>query len=122
MSTVLKWCNDNHTFLITLIITAICYFWLGGCESKVHSISMPEKLITRSELQAEIDFQVATAAARFESLDMQDAVKRQFIDALSVYSTTGSFNPLGMLPILTTIVGVGTAINQTQKANKAKKA
>ena len=61
---LLAWCNDNHWYVIGTIILASLSIWLVGCQSTVNSLLSPDKMVTRGELQAEIEYLINLAETR----------------------------------------------------------
>jgi hypothetical protein len=121
IKTVLKWCNDNHWYLIAgaMIITVI--FWTYGCESKVTSLINQGQMVNRSELQNELNYVVGQAKAREENLDRQDAVKQALLDAANIMGTTGAINPSGLINLAASIGGIAFGLSQRQALKNANK-
>jgi hypothetical protein len=112
---LLTWCNHNHWYVIGTIILASLSVWLVGCKSTVNSLLTPEKLVTRGELQAEIEYLINLAETRKDELNRQDEIKTQLLNIASVVSVDGSFNPSGLISILTTIASLSFGLDRNYK-------
>jgi hypothetical protein len=117
MTTLLKWINDQHWYIIALLIIAGMLFWTYGCESSVTSIMYPDKKVNRSELQNELVYIVGLAKSREENLDKQDAAKQALLDAATVIGSTGSINPAGLVNIAATIAAISWGLKKNQQVN-----
>jgi len=114
---MMKWCNDNHWYLIAGMIVAVLIFWAYGCQSQVKSIMYPEQQVNRSELQNELVYLVGLAKSRTEDLDRQDESKQALLDAATVIGSTGSINPAGLVNIAATVVAIGFGLKKRQEVN-----
>jgi len=112
---ILKFCNDNHWWIVAGILIVSVFFWTYGCQSMTPSLIRPEKKVVRSELIAELNYMVELAKSREEDLDRQDAAKQALIDAAIVMSNTGSVNPAGIINLAATIAAIAFGLNRHQK-------
>jgi len=112
---LLKWLNHNHWYVIGTIISASLLIWLVGCQSRVNSLLSPEKMVTRGELQAELEYLINLAETRKDELNRQDEIKTQLLNIASVVSADGSFNPSGLISILTTIASLSFGLDRNYK-------
>jgi len=119
MSAIIKFCNDNHWWLIAGLIFTCILFWVYGCVSTVQSLTDPTKKVDRTELQAELTYLVGVAKSREENLDRQDAVKQALLDAANIIGTSGTINPSGLINLLASIGGISFGLNRNQAAKKA---
>lgn len=119
MKKLIKFCNDNHHYIIAALIITALSFWTFGCESQVSSIMDPEKMISRDELQLELDYLIGQATIKFTALDKQDEIKRQLLDAANVISQSGQVNPSGLLNIAATIGAISFGLNRNKKLKAA---
>jgi hypothetical protein len=118
---ILKWCNENHWFLIAGGVIICGLLWSYGCNSTTHSMINDNQLVTRSELKAELEYYVSLAKARAEELDQQDAIKQQLLDAANIMSTTGTINPSGLLNLIASVGGISFGLNRNQKVKALQK-
>jgi len=122
MLKALKFCNDNHWYIIAVLLGISVIFWTYGCTSAVQSVIHPDQLIGRAELANELKYLVGLAEARASELDRQDSVKQSLLDAANVIGTSGNINPSGLLNIIATIGAVSFGLNRNQKCKALSKA
>ena len=126
MSAIARWIRHNQGLFVALLICAGLMVWTIGCESKVGSLIEPAKLVTREELQLEIEQEQARlenelamlqnqAEVKFGKLDREDAIKRQLLEFGLVAAETGTVNPAGLIGLLTGILGVGVIVDNRIK-------
>jgi arginine exporter protein ArgO len=121
IKTIMKYLNDNHWYIIAAIVICAIFLWLFGCQSKVSSMITPEKQITRDELMLESDYLLGEIKVKLADLDKQDEIKQLIIDQASMFSKTGSFNPMGLLNTLISVGAISFGLNRNQKLNAYKK-
>ena len=121
MSKLLKFLNENHWQAITVVIVLMLVFWFYGCQSYVASLANPDKQVTRTMLQGEIDAYLALAKARMTTLDQQDALRKAILDNASVIASEGTFNPIGAINSVISILAIGSAVDSKRKLTVAKK-
>lgn len=121
MKNILKLLNDNHWYIIGVTLAVLCIIWAYGCESRVGSMMNKGELVNRDELQAEADYLLAMFRTKASSLDRQDAVKQQLLDAANVLGQGGQINPSGILNLAASIGGISFGLSQRQKLNAYKK-
>jgi len=112
---ILVFCNHNHWYVIGTIILATLSYWLVGCHSKVGSLITPDKMVTRGELQAEIEYLINLAETRKDELNRQDEIKAQLLNIASVISSDGTVNPSGLISLLTTIASLSFGLDRNYK-------
>lgn len=103
---LLKFLNHERCQVLAVLICAVVLFSGLCCQSKTRSVRDPSQRVTRLELMSEIQTFNAEIEARLADLDRQDRVRKQLLDVFSLYSTTGQFNPAGIVPMLATLMGV----------------
>lgn len=121
LSFALKFCNDNHWYIIALFLFALLFFWSFGCESQVCSLLNPDQKVNRLELENEVHYLVGKANALKVDLDKQDAIKQQLLDAANIIGQGGNINPSGLLNLIASIGGISFGLTQRQKLNAYKK-
>lgn len=117
----LRWAYGEKNQLIAGVICAILLVWGLSCESQVWSIRNPTQKITRSELDIEVENFLAIAKQRYEMLDQQDELKVLMFERLSLWTQTGVFNPVGMIPALVSILGIGAIADNAVNRRTIKK-
>ena len=118
---ILKFCNDNHWFIIGAACIIGMIFWLYGCESQVSSMIDPGKKINRQELQLETDYIIGQAKVKLADLDKQDELKKLILDQAAIFGQSGSFNPMGLLNTIVSIGAISFGLNRNQKLNDLQK-
>lgn len=114
------WIKENWPRVLALNIAATLIMWAIGCQPTVPSLTDPAQLVTRPQLQ----FEMETIARSFElknaALEQQERLRRLITENALVIATSGQFNPIGLLTTLAAFYGVGSAANDTRKAVKNK--
>lgn len=118
---ILKVLNHERYQIITAIICLVLLIAGLCCESQVQSLHDPGKKVTRQELRTEVDYFMAIAETRFAALDRQDEWKALAFDQIALWSTTGTFNPAGLIPLIAGILGVGALTDNVRKRITIKK-
>jgi len=126
MEAIARWIRHNQGLFAALVISVLLCIWTFGCESRVGSLTTPDKLVTRDELSIEISTEQArlenelvllqkAAEAKLAQLDRQDAIKKQLLDFGLLSLSTGQVNPAGLVGLLTGILGVGVIVDNRIK-------
>jgi len=118
---VLKFLNDNHWYVIAVLLCSALVLWIYGCDSTVPSIIDPTKQVNRWELEAEADYLIGQLNAKLVTLDRQDEVKRLLLDQAVMFSQTGTFNPLGLVNLLATVGAVSFGLDRNRRYSVIKK-
>lgn len=118
MNKFLTWVNDQHWYLIALIVIGALIFWIYGCESQTQSLIKPDTKVNRLELTAEMEYLAGIADARITDLDKQDELKQAFLDALVVVGQGGQLNAAGLVNLAATIGAISWGLNRSQKLKK----
>jgi len=122
---MLKLISHNQGMLVAILIAIGIFVWPYGCQSKVESLVSDTK-VTRGELTLELNAEAkrleqqldnlrAEAELRFQQLDRKDEIKAKVFDAVAVATTTGQFNPTGIITLLGTVLGIGAVIDNRIK-------
>lgn len=121
MKKILAFMKRERTQVIAVVLCIVLTMWGLSCESKVQSLMNPLIKVTRDELRIEVERFLATAEIRFKSLDRQDELKALFFDKLVLWSQTGVFNPMGILPLIVSILGIAAMGDNVKKRIDIKK-
>jgi len=116
-----KFLNDNHWFVIAALCMAIILFWIFGCQSTCKSLINSDNLVTRGELQAELEYLISMANVRAAELDNQDKIKQQLLDAVNIIGQGGQFNASGLLTLFASIGAISFGLNRNQALKDARK-
>lgn len=107
--------RHNQGLTIGISIAVGVLIWTYGCQSTVISVMSPPQMVTRGQLQIEVDTFLATAKLRFENLDRQDEIKSILFDYAIGYATEGHINPIGVAVTLGNIMGIGAIVDNRRK-------
>jgi len=122
---MLKWLSKNQGVVVGVIICIILMVWTFGCESQVKS-PISGNMVTRPELNLEVDIQVKQleaqldniqkqAALQFASLDRQDEIKSKLFEFASITSASNTFNPTGLVTLAGSILAMGLGVDNRIK-------
>lgn len=117
----LDFMNHERYQIIAGFLCIALTVWGLSCESKVQSLRDPTMKVTRDELRIEVEQFLATAEIRFKGLDLQDDLKALFFDKLVLWSQTGTFNPMGIIPLIVGLYGMGAATDNVRKRLEIKR-
>lgn len=104
-----NWIKQHSPVIISVVITLGFLLYCYSCESKVKSLNQKGRMVTRQELQLELNNFVDLAQIRFLDLDRQDQIKTLILQNAMVLVQGQPFNPLGMLTGLAAVYGIGQA-------------
>lgn len=107
--------RHNSGMIIGATLCTLILAWTYGCESEVKSVQNPAVLVTRSELEIEVDNFLKMAKIRFTELDQQDAFKRTFFAMAMTFMEGGRINPAAIALTLGNILGLGAVIDNIRK-------
>ena len=111
----------HERYQATAVLASIIILASGlNCQSQVSSMVDPTHMINRDDLDAEVTAMFAKAEAKYKSLDRQDAFKRLVVDQFALWTTTGAFNPNGLVSMVATILGVGAIADNVGKRRDLK--
>lgn len=121
MTTKLKtFLNHERYQIIGTIAAAILICWGLSCESKVQSLKDPTQRINRDDLDAEVTAYLATAEARYKSLDRQDDFKRLVFDQFVLWTQATGFNANAIIPLAFAFLGIGASVDNARRRRKDK--
>jgi len=122
---MIKWISKNQGVVVGVVICIILMVWTFGCESQVKS-PVSGNMVTRAELNLEVDIQVKQfeaqldniqkqAALQFVSLDRQDEIKSKLYDFAAITSQSATFNPTGVITLAGSILAMGLGVDNRIK-------
>lgn len=100
---------------VGIIIATAVLIWTYGCQSEVTSITNAPELVTRAELEIEVDYFLKTAEIRFAELDQQDEFKRTIFAIGISLLEGGTLNPAAIAIVIGNILGLGAVIDNVRK-------
>lgn len=118
MDKILKWLNDQHWYVIALMLIVGLGLWTYGCESTTGSLLDPNQKVNRAGLQNEINYILGQAEIKAANLDKQDEIKQALLDAATIIGSTGQINPSGLISLAATIGAISFGLNRNQKLKK----
>jgi len=121
LSDIWTFCNHERYQVIAAGICIVLVFWGLSCQSTVSSIQNPGAQINRLELDLEVEQFVARANARYDELQQKDELKKLLFDHIQMWTATGTFNPVGLLPAIFSILGVGAVTDNVRKRMEIKR-
>ncbi len=101
-----------------IVLTALLFF-AHSCQPTVKSLIHPGGMVTRPELQIELDTITATAEFRLAELKRQQAFRDVIFKNALLMLETGSMNPAGIITLLAGLYGI--ARGTTDIKNRVKK-
>lgn len=120
-----KWISHNQGMFVAVLIVVGLMVWTFGCDSEVTS-PISGNMVSRVELELEVDIAVSQfeaeldnlqkqAALQFADLDRQDEIKRKLFEFAALTAQSGTFNPIGLVTLAGTIMGMGLGIDNRIK-------
>jgi len=122
---MLKWIRHNQGVVAGIVLVTILVLWTYGCQTRVQS-PVNGRMVTRAELQLEIDLTAKKfendldtlqrqAALQFRTLDRQEALKEKLYEFASLSAANNTFNPTGLITLVGTLLGLGACIDNRIK-------
>ena len=113
--------NGNASQTIAIIICATLLVWVYSCQPQVASVLSPSQQVTRLELDLELETFIATAEIRYKDLKRQEDLRNLLFEHASLWASSGTINPLGVLMSIAALLGVGATADNVRKRVAAKK-
>lgn len=114
------WLNHERYQVVSVVLVIVFVIWIQGCPSTCTSLLDETRKVTRNELQAELDLLHTRAADRVETLDQQDLLKGAIAENALLFTTTGTFNPVGLMTVVFSILGVGATVDNIRRRKDAR--
>jgi len=118
---ITEFCNHERYQVIAGLLCVLLTVWGLNCGPKVRSISDPTKLVTRDELNAEVDHLLANVEIRYKDLDRQDEFRELVVNKVLLWTQTGQFSPIGLIPTLIGLFGIGAVTDNVRKRLEIKR-
>jgi hypothetical protein len=115
MANLLKWLNEQHWYILALIIITFIFWWTYGCESTVCSLIDSTKQVNRAELKVEIEYVAGIAKTRISDLDKKDEIKKALFDSLVLIGEGGQINAAGLVNLVATISAISWGLKKNQQ-------
>lgn len=119
---MLNWIKKQGVTIAAVLVTAGFVLYLYGCESKVKSLNDRDYMVSRLELQEELDHIISMAQIRFANLDQQDKLKNLLMQNALIIAQGQPFNPVGIITGFAALYGIGQAGSKvTKSVNNVRK-
>lgn len=105
---------------LVMLITNLLILFCTSCPPTARSLYDPKRMITRVELQIELDNMLATAQMRMASLDKQQAIRDAILKNALLMVETGTINPIGIATALFASYGIGSAAVKVKNGVRKK--
>ena len=118
------WLKKHIPFMITLLVTGVLIIFITACEPKVQSINGTDLMVTRGELQIQLEQIISTAEFRMLELDRQEQIRAIILQNALVLVQGQPFNPLGLISGIAALYGIAQAggnVTRTVKNIKDKR-
>jgi hypothetical protein len=115
---MLQWIKNHYQLIIAIVVTSLLAVYLYACEPKVRSLENETVLVTRVELQAELDAVLKRAEHRMLDLDKQEAIRSLILQNGLILLEGQPLNPFGIISALAAIYGVSQIGSKTITAVK----
>lgn len=109
------WIKKHIPIVVTILFAIPLIFYQEGCEPTVKSIIDDNKLVTRAELNVELERIVQEAALRNADLDKQEEVRKIILQNALLLASGQPLNPVGIITGLAAIYGIGSGVQSVKK-------
>lgn len=114
----MNWLKEHSAGVFTIILTVVMIVYIVGCEPKVRSLNDRQQMVTRQELQFELEHILETAELRMADLSRQEQFRNLVLqNALLILQGT-PFNPVGLVTAVAALYGIGQAGTKVTKTVK----
>ena len=113
-----QWIKEHKTILMTVLVTVVFLFYMYGCQVKTRSLTEPNKLVNRQELQLELDQIIGLAELRMIDLDQQEAFRAIILQNALILVQGQPYNPMGILTAIAAIYGIAAGGSNITKVVK----
>ena len=122
---MVTWIRHNQGLFVGVLTAIALLIWTFGCQSTTTSLISGVK-ITRAELTVELNSEIARLGAAITTLqeqgamkkaelDRQDELKRKLYEFAAITAASGTFNPMGIITLVGSILGVGVVVDNRIK-------
>jgi len=118
---MLAWIKKYSSVVMTVLVTVGLLVYIYGCQAKTPSLTKPEKLVNRQELQLELDQIIGLAQLRMADLDQQEEFRAIILQNALILVQGQPFNPLGIISAVAAIYGVAQGSSNITKVVKNKR-
>jgi len=115
---MLQWLKNHWNSIVIALVTTGMLIFMYACESKVESLKDERRLVTRFELQVELEQILSTAEIRVADLDRQDELRAIVLQNALILVQGQPANPVGILTAVAGIYGLLSASTTAVKKVK----
>ena len=115
-----EWIKKHLPLLITVLVTVSILIFVYACEPKTQSLKREGILVSRQELQLELNSFMDLAQVRMADLDKQEQLRAIILQNALVLVQGQPFNPVGLLTAIAAIYGIAQGSTSITKAVKDK--
>lgn len=101
-----NWLKQHKGTITIVLVTIGTMLYIYGCEPKVVSLNSSRRLVTRQELQMELDTLMSMAQIRIADLDRQDRLRSLVLQNALVLVQGQPLNPVGLITGIAAIYGL----------------
>lgn len=113
--------NHNRYQVVTTVLVCSVLVWTYACQPQVASMQSPGIKVNRAELQMELEHFIALAEIRFKDLQKQEQLRQTLYEHTTLWATTGTINPLGVLMSVGALLGLGATTDNVRRRIADKK-
>ena len=117
LSTLANGERYQTVFGIAAVIALLFFF---SCESQTHSVIYPQTKVNREQLEAELNFTIATYETKFKELDQWEALKTLAFQQGQLLASGSPLNLPGLIATLAGVFGIGATIDNVRKRIEIK--
>ena len=114
-----QWIKEHKTVLMTVLVTVVFLFYMYGCQVKTRSLTTPDKLVNRQELQLELDQIISLPELRMIDVDQQEDFRAIILQNALILVQGQPFNPVGILTAVAAIYGIAAGGSNITKVVKS---
>lgn len=120
---MLNWLKKYKSLITACLISFFVLLYVYGCEPKVESINGNRRMVTREELQVELNQIMALAEVRMLELEKQEQLRALILENALIIVEGQPFNPVGLITGFAALYGVSQGSFQIGRGvkNKVKK-
>lgn len=113
--------KDKWPLYVVMLAASVLIIFCTSCPPTVRSLYDTQAMVTRTELQIELDRMLTTAQMRMTSLDKQQAIRDAILKNALLMVETGTLNPIGIATALFGAYGLGHGASKINKSLKKHK-
>lgn len=107
--------KHNRFIISSIIVSVIIIGYAYGCQAEVQSPFDTWKMVTRPQLEIEVQKYAATISLAYADLQKQEEVKNLIVNAGLAYAQGEGINPVGLIATVMGILGIGAVVDNRQK-------